>query len=242
MDSTFSLSAISVWALTLASLAAFSAFAWATAISISAWALEMAASLEIWTVFWIPRFLMTPLPSLKFWILKVVSSRPISRRLGVTFSMTFSAMIFLSPWISSLSVIWEMISRILPSRTGRMISWICWGVLPRNLAAALGMMLGSVETEKLATASTKMLMASLVGISSLDVKSDCIFSRDRVSTRCRPGMTKHPPLVIVLEPPRPVTIMAVFGGAFLYRVEIRTTMISMTTTTPAIKNTKLGII
>ena len=123
-----------------------------------------------------------------------------------------------------------------------MISWICWGVLPRNLAAALGMMLGSVDTEKLATASTKMLMASLVGISSLDVKSDCMFSRDRVSTRCRPGITKQPPLVIVLEPPRPVTIMAVFGGAFLYSVEIRNTKMAIITTMPAIRNTKLGTI
>ena len=105
---------------------------------------------------------------------------------------------------------------MFPSRTGVTIALI-WSVLyPRNLEEAILSRSGSWEMAMLATASTRMLMASLVGISSRDVKSAWIFSKDILSTRCMIGITKQPFPMMVLLPEGPVTTMATLGGACLY--------------------------
>ncbi len=108
--------AISRSALTRASLAWRSASAFATAISLSASALAMAAFFLIWLMLSIPRSSMTPFSSEKFWTLKLTISSPMAARSGSAFSFTSSANFCRSLTISS-SFILPTISRILPSST-----------------------------------------------------------------------------------------------------------------------------
>ena len=105
--------AISVSAITLASLAALSAAAWAMAISLSASAFAMDASLRILEVLSIPRSWISPCSSVTFWMLQERISIP-------SFSMSLEALIITWSEKESRSVLMArrvsvpMISRILP--------------------------------------------------------------------------------------------------------------------------------
>ena len=199
---------------TSASLACFAASALAIETSRSALAFAIAASLEICEILSIPKFSITWLLSEKFWILKLTSSRPNLDISGITFSLTASATPFLS-WTSCLIPTVPIISRILPSRTCLTCSIKSSWPIPKVASNALSSNSGSLETFKLATPSTLILINSFVGMDSRVLMSTWKTFKDNLSFLCKNGSLQPAfPLKIFLLP-APEIIIASSGPAFV---------------------------
>ena len=154
--------AISVCAMTRASLADLSASAWAIAISRSAWALAMAASFLIREVLSAPRSLMRPFSSVTFWMLQERISIPSLSMSLDALDITWSEKESRSVLISFKESV-PMISRILPWRESWRSIVISMAFLFKKFLAASLMPSAVGEIRTLATASTLTLIKSLVG-------------------------------------------------------------------------------
>ena len=216
MASSFCRSAISVSALTLASLAVLSASACTIFTSRSALALAIAASFLIFDVLSIPRSRISPFSSVTFWMLQDRISMP-------SFFMSMAALFNTWSEKESLSVLMSFsvsvptISRILPSKESCSSLAISSGFLFRKFFAARRMPSGVRSTCTLATASTDTLIKSLVGTGWPVLISTLICPRYRLSIRSKNGMRIPPcPFKIRGSFVQPEIISATFGGAFTY--------------------------
>ena len=181
--------AISVSARTRASLEALSAAAWAMAISRSASAFAIEASLRILDVLSIPRSWIRPCSSVTFWILQERISIP-------SFSISLEAFAITWSEKESRSVLMArrvsvpMISRMLPWRESCRSAAILAEFLFKKFRIASFNIAGSSATRTFATASTMTLIKSLVGMYSSVLISTVIWPRYSLSNCSKKGSFK----------------------------------------------------
>ena len=210
--------AISKSAFTRASLASLSASAFFISTSLSASAFAIAASFLIFAVLSIPMFLIRSLSSSTFCILHDIISIPNFFMSTDAFSWTWlpnSSLLLQTP----LKVSVPIISRILPCKESCKSCVISCSDLFKKFFIASFISKGSDETLTFATASTFILIKSIVGIYPSVFISTVICFNNSLSSLSKNGI-RIPALPINIFGCllKPEIIYAISGGALTYPV------------------------